>query len=146
MVETLIGAVVIAVAGLFVAYAYNTAEVGAVDGYVVHAEFNRVDGLEVGSDVRMSGIKVGTVLSQKLDPTTYMAHVTMSIDPSIELPDDSSIKISMEGLLGGNYLSLEPGGSDKLLASDGVIRYTQGSVDLIGLVSQAIFSAGEADE
>ncbi len=146
MVETLVGAVVIFVAGAFLFFAYTTADVADVAGYSVTADFDSVDGLTVGSDVRMSGIKIGTVTSQELDPNTYLARVTMSIDPKVQLPDDSSIKITAEGLLGGNYLSIEPGGSEDLIADGGKIQFTQGSIDLIGLVGQAIFSAGGSSD
>ncbi len=146
MVETLVGALVIFVAGAFLFFAYTTADVGDVTGYQVTADFDSVDGLTVGSDVRLSGIKIGTVTSQELDPNTYLAKVSMSIDPKVQLPDDSSIKITSEGLLGGNYLSIEPGGSEDLIADGGKIQFTQGSIDLIGLVGQAIFSAGGSGE
>ena len=146
MVETLVGAFVIVVAGAFLFFAYTTADVGDVAGYKVSADFDSVDGLTVGSDVRVSGIKVGTVTSQELDPNTYLARVSMSIDPKVQLPDDSSIKITSEGLLGGDYLAIEPGGSEDLIADGGKIQFTQGSIDLIGLVGQAIFSAGGSSE
>lgn len=142
MVETLVGALVIFVAGAFLFFAYTAADVGEVSGYQVTADFDSVDGLTVGSDVRLSGIKIGTVTNQELDPNTYLAKVSMSIDPKVQLPDDSSIKITSEGLLGGNYLSIEPGGSEDLIADGGKIQFTQGSIDLIGLVGQTIFSAG----
>ena len=146
MVETLVGAFVILVAGAFLFFAYTTADVGDVAGYQVNADFDSVDGLTVGSDVRVSGIKVGTVTSQELDPNTYLARVSMAIDPKVQLPDDSSIKITSEGLLGGNYLAIEPGGSEDLIPDGGKIQFTQGSIDLIGLVGQAIFSAGGSSD
>ena len=141
LVETLIGAAVVIVAAGFLIYGYSIAEVGEVGGYQVSAEFDRVDGLAVGSDVRMSGIKIGTVVEQKLNPQTYFAVVTMSLRPDIELPADTSAKITSEGLLGSNYVSLTPGGSEEMLTNGEEILFTQGSVDLIGLVGQALFSA-----
>ena len=114
-------------------------------GYKLIAEFDRIDGLTVGSDVRMSGIKVGTVIDQKLNKQNFYATVTLAINDDIELPDDTSAKITMEGLLGGNYVSLTPGGSFDLLTDGDEISYTQGSVDLIGLVSQAMFSTQNED-
>lgn len=140
-VETLIGAVVVIVAAVFVIYGYSIADVGNVEGYRVTAEFDRVDGLANGSDVRMSGIKVGTVVKQELNSQTYYALVTLSLRPDIELPADTSAKITSEGLLGGNYISLSPGGSEENLSDGDEIQFTQGSIDLIGLVGQAIFSA-----
>ncbi|WP_420561503.1 outer membrane lipid asymmetry maintenance protein MlaD [Tepidicaulis sp.] len=143
-VETLVGAAVIAVAAGFLAYGYSITDVGRADGYRLTAEFDRVDGLATGSDIRMSGIKVGTVVSQELNPQNYYARVTFKISPDIKLPSDSSAKITSEGLLGGNYVSILPGGSEDYLESGDEIQFTQGSIDLIGLVGQAIFSAQDS--
>lgn len=142
LVETLIGAVVLAVAGFFLAFAYSTAGVGGgVTGYELKAHFNRADGLNIGSDVRLSGIKIGTITGQTLDPKTYDAVVTFTVDGRYKLPDDSAAKIASESLLGGNYLSIEPGGSDAMLKPGENIKFTQGSVSLMDLIGQAIFSA-----
>ena len=145
LVETLVGAAVLVIAGLFVLYGYSVAEGDSGDGYALSAQFDRVDGLTVGSDVRMSGIKVGTVTGLKLDPDSYYANAEFTISGDISLPDDTSAKITSEGLLGGNYVSLSPGGSEDMLSEGDEILYTQGSVDLIGLVSQALFSAGDEE-
>jgi len=141
ILETLIGAVVLVVAGLFLAFAYSTAGVRAVGGYDLIAKFDRIDGLTVGGDVRLSGIKVGTISGERLDPESYRAVVSFTVDQSLKLPDDSSAKIASQGLLGGNYLSLEPGGSDVMLKPGQEVRYTQGSVNLMDLIGQAIFGA-----
>lgn len=143
LVETLIGAVVLLVAGFFLAFAYSTGGVGSgrVSGYELEARFTRADGLVVGGDVRLSGIKIGTITRQALDPKTYDAVVTFTVDSRYQIPEDSALKIASEGLLGGNFLSLEPGGSDKMLAPGGVVQFTQGSVNLMDLIGQAIFSA-----
>lgn len=140
LVETLIGAVVVVIAGVFLFYGYSNSGMRSASGYHVKAEFNRVDGLANGSDVRLSGIKVGTVVGQAIDPTNYQAVVTMSLAPDVKIPDDSSAKITSEGLLGSNYISLTPGGSEEYLAEGGEISFTQGSVDLMGLIGQAVFS------
>ena len=142
LVETLIGAVVLLVAGVFLAFAYTHTDAGAVSGYPLVAKFDRVDGLTVGADVKMSGIKIGTVTSQTLDPKTYQAVVHMNIAAQYKLPDDSTARVATESLLGGNYLELQPGGSPDMLAAGDQIEYTQGSVDLMGLIGQAIFSSG----
>lgn len=105
-----------------------------------------MDGLATGADVRMSGIKIGTVSSQELNRNNYYAVVTMSLTDEIALPIDSSAKITSEGLLGGNYVSLTPGGSEEMLRDGDEIQFTQGSIDLIGLVGQAVFSAQGGDE
>ena len=140
LVETLIGAVVLIVAGAFLMFAYNSSGAQAIHGYDLIAKFDRIDGLVPGNDVKMSGIKVGTIVEHTLEPDTFYAVVRIEIDPDIRLPDDSSAKITSEGLLGGNYLALEPGGSDELLEAGDEITITQGSIDLLGLISQAVFS------
>ena len=145
LIETLMGAVVLAVAGAFLFFAYSSAGTRIVDGYEVTARFDRVDGLAMGSDVRIAGIKVGTVVGQELDTETFRARIRMELDPAIELYEDASAKIATEGLLGGNYVDLDPGGGaiDMLEAGD-EITITQGSVDIVGLFGQAIFAATSA--
>ncbi len=145
VVETLIGAVVIAVAAVFLAFAYSTAKVGGnMAGYQLNARFSSVDGLNVGADVRLSGIKIGSITAQRLDPQTFAAIVTMTISNDIKLPEDTAAKVAAAGLLGSNYLALEPGGSEKDLAPGGEIKHTQGSVNLIDLIGQAVFGAAGA--
>lgn len=149
-VETLIGAIVIVIAGVFLFYGYSHSGMRSEAGYKVTAEFNRVDGLATGSDVRLSGIKIGTVVSQSIDPKNYKAVVTMNLATDVKVPDDSSAKITSEGLLGSNYIALMPGGSEDFLADGSQIDFTQGSIDLMGLIGQAVFSAtgakGDSDK
>ncbi len=92
----------------------------------------------------MAGIKVGSVVRQELNPETYLARVTLSIDSSVKLPGDTSASISSEGLLGGNFVDLAPGGDDQMIRSGGQIRFTQDAVDMVQLLSKFIFSAGQA--
>lgn len=144
-VETLIGAVVIAIAVGFLTFAYNSSGMRHKgDGYVLSAEFDNIEGVNVGTDIRMAGIKVGTVTAQTLNPENYQAVVSMSIDPNLKLTDDTSAKVTSEGLLGSKFISLEPGGSDTKLADGGVITYTQGAVDIWSLISQAMFDKSGA--
>ena len=138
-VETLLGAAVLAVALGFLAWAYGRSDAGDPGGYTLRAKFDRVDGLETGGDVRISGIKVGRVLAQELDPATFRAQVTFSIRNGIELPADSSAAIVSSGLLGGKYLSVAPGGDDRILADGGEINLTQSSVNLEDLIGRYIF-------
>ena len=112
-IETIVGALVIAVAAAFLYVGYHAVEIGGGGGYVITARFDRVDGISVGSDVRISGIKVGTVSKLELDQKTYLAAVSIDMAPTVQIPEDSSVKITSEGLLGGSYLSLEPGGSEE---------------------------------
>ena len=144
LIETLMGALVLGVAGMFLMFAYTTADLGRGGGYEVHADFTTVGSLRVGSDVRMAGIKVGSVVRQELNPETYLARVTLSIDSSVRLPGDTSASISSEGLLGGNFVDLAPGGDDQMIASGGQIRFTQDAVDMVQLLSKFIFSAWQA--
>ena len=142
LVETLIGAVVLLVAALFLAFAYNKAGVARVEGYELVAKFDKVDGIRVGSDVLMSGIKIGSVVGQKLDTKLYMAELTISVADGIELPVDSTIKVTASGLLGDKYLAVDPGGEDAMLKPGEAFRYVQGSVDLLDLLGKAIYSTG----
>ncbi len=139
-VETLIGAIVVAVAAAFLYFAYTSTNSAAIDSYELDARFQRVDGLNVGTDVRLSGIKIGNVAALTLDPRTYQARVHLSIRNDVKLPDDSSIMVTSTGLLGNSYLSVSPGGSDTMLAAGSSIRNTQGSVDLMSLIGR--FAAG----
>ena len=141
VIETVMGAVVIAVAALFMVFAYKTSQLRSVPGYQVTADFARVDGIRQGSDVRISGIKIGSVVAEEVDPKTFLANVRMSIDPKYKLPDDTVAEIISAGLLGDKYMSLVPGGSDKVIPPGGKITYTQSSVSLENLIGQMMFSA-----
>ena len=146
VVEALLGAVVLVVAVGFLVFAYTSTDVAAVEGYRVNAKFDRIDGLVVGGDVRLGGIKVGTIVAHELEPDTYLAVVRMDIDPRIKLPVDSSAEIISDGLLGSKYLSLVPGGDEEMLEVDGEIRFTQSPVSLENLIGQLIFSQGETKQ
>lgn len=140
-IETVMGGIVVVVALLFLVFAYNAANLkGTVEGYLVRAKFDRIDGIQRGSDIRMAGIKIGTVVDQKLDPATYLAVVTMNIHPEVKLPEDTSAAITSDGLLGDKYMVLTPGGAEDMIPHNGEITTTQGSIDLIGLVGKMIFS------
>ncbi|HEY1710249.1 MAG TPA: outer membrane lipid asymmetry maintenance protein MlaD [Rhizomicrobium sp.] len=139
-VETLVGAVVVAVAAFFLFFAFTSTGAGRVSGYDLQARFASADGVNSGTDVRLHGIKIGTVASMNLDPKTYQAVVHVQIRNDIKIPDDSTIKITSSGILGGNYVAILPGGSEKMLAAGGEIPNTQGSVDLFGLISRTINS------
>ena len=143
-VETLIGAAVLVIAGAFFFYAYNRTDTGTVSGYQLIAKFDRIDGISSGSDVRLSGIKVGTVTGMELDQKTYRALVHMSIASDIKVPDDSSIRVATVGLLGGSYLSISPGGSDTMMAANGEFSVTQGSVDFISLLGKVMMGGDES--
>lgn len=146
VIETVIGAVVIAVAVLFFLFAYQTADLDQVDGYTVNARFDRIDGITVGSDVRISGVRVGSVSAIDLDPTTYLAVVEMSIQPDLELPLDTVAVVASESLLGGRYMALEPGAEFDMIAPGGMIEFTQSTPGLEQLLGQVIFSLQDGGE
>jgi len=143
--ETVVGAAVVAAAAGFLIFAFTSArQAAASSGYPVVAKFERVDGVNVGSDVRLSGVKVGAVSDIALDPQTYQAKVRLTIEPSVKIPSDSVAKISTDGLLGGAYVSLEPGSETEMLKSGAEFEYTRGSVDLLTLLMQVVSSTGKS--
>jgi len=146
MIETVMGAVVLLVAVAFVVFAFRSASLSNAgrDGYQVTVEFNDASGLAAGTDVRMAGVKIGSVVEQRLNPETYFAVVTLGISDTVRLPSDSSARIIPDGLLGGNYVALEPGGADDFIAHGGKILYAQGSVNVVDLLGRFIFSAADA--
>jgi len=138
-VETVMGAVVLVVAAVFLFFAYTTSQVRAVSGYEVSANFDRVEGLRDGGDVRISGIKVGSIISQTLDPKDYVAVVRMSIDPAVKLPVDSVATIASSGLLGDKYLSIVPGAEDEFIKPGGKIVHSTPPISLESLIGQFIY-------
>ncbi len=141
-VETVMGAVVLVVAAVFLFFAYSTTQVRATGGYEVSARFGRVDGIRDGGDVRISGIKVGTIIGQTLDPKTFDAIVRMSIDPTIKLPKDTVASIASSGLLGDKYMALDPGGASETIPAGGQIGQTTPSMSLEALIGQYLFGLG----
>jgi phospholipid/cholesterol/gamma-HCH transport system substrate-binding protein len=137
-IETIMGAVVLVVAAVFLFFAYSTSRPPSLSGYDVTARFDRVDGLRDGGDVRISGIKVGSIVSQTLDPESYLAVVHMTIDTSIKLPVDTIATITASGLLGDNYLALVPGGDEDYIKPGGQITHTEAAVNLFSLINKYI--------
>jgi phospholipid/cholesterol/gamma-HCH transport system substrate-binding protein len=138
--ELLTGAVILLVAVGFLGYAVAHSGRTAASGYDLKAKFDHIDGLTVGSDVRMAGVKVGSVSNTKLDPESYLAVVTLSVQDNVKLPKDSSAEVTSDGLLGGKFLSLTPGGDTAMLPPGGTITITQSSVSLEQLLGKFIFS------
>ncbi|MBR72343.1 MAG: outer membrane lipid asymmetry maintenance protein MlaD [Rhodospirillaceae bacterium] len=139
--ETIMGGVVLAIAIAFIVFAYTRSSVATISGYEVSAKFTRIDGLVRGADVRVGGIKVGSVIGQNLDPLTYQAVVKMSISENIELPTDSTAAVVSDGLLGGKYVNLEPGGADEMMREGHIITYTQSSIMIDQLIGQFVFGS-----
>ncbi len=145
-VETVMGAVVLVVAALFLFFAYTTTEMRAVAGYELLARFDRVGGLRNGADVRVSGIKVGTVIQETLDPKTFEAIVRLTVQSDVKLPVDTVAAITSSGLLGSDFLSLTPGNEDETIKPGGAIAHTQPPMDLQSLIGQYIFSQGGGNQ
>ena len=143
IIETIMGAVVLVVAAAFIVIAFSSGEVAQVSGYEVVAEFDDATGVSSGSDVRMAGVKVGSVHSLELDPNSFFANVSMSIDESVQLPADTSARILSDGLLGNTYIALEPGGALENIEDGGRIEYTQGAVNLVDLLGRFVFGAAD---
>lgn len=142
--EALIGLLVIVMAIAFAWFAWlRTGGGTAVGAIEITALFPNTTGIEVGTDVRIAGLKVGAVTHQELDPQTFQVKATLAIDPKIKVPVDSSAAITSEGLLGGSYVALVPGGDPKPLKSGDVITDTQGAMDMMGLVGQFINRSGD---
>ncbi len=140
--EVATGAAVLVVAGGFLAYAVaNSGRSAAGGGYALHAQFNRIDGLALGADVRLAGVKVGTVTDEAIDPKTFLADIRFTVSDAIKLPRDSSAAVTSNGLLGGMYLSLVAGGDERTISPGGAITITQSAVNLEDLLGKFIFSA-----
>ena len=139
------GAVVLAVAGIFLAFAMAQSDLGAVKGYTLSASFANIGGLTSGSDVKINGIKVGTVTSQTIDQSSFDAEIKMSIDPHVQLPKDTVASIASDGLLGSIYLKLEPGRAPDKIPADGRIETTKNYEAIEDQVSRIIFLATDGD-
>ncbi len=142
--ETVIGAIVVAVAVGFLAFTYMRTGSGSLSGYEVLARLPKVDGLGIGTDVRISGIKVGSVSDMVLDPNNYLVTVHMNVRSDIKLPTDSSMMITSSGILGSSYLSITPGGDDAMIAPGGSIENTQAAnaTDLMSLAGRVMGGGG----
>ena len=140
-VETVLGAVVLLVASIFVYFAYSTAQVKAISGYQIEARFFKIGGLTTGSDVRVNGIKVGTVTNSFLDTKTFDAVIQMSIMPEVKLPTDTIASIGSEGIVGGKYVRISPGSVKNIIAENGSINQTKDYRSLEDQVGEIIFLA-----
>ena len=142
--EVLVGTGVLAIALGFLVYAVNATNIGSsTDGYQISASFRSVEGVTVGTDVRMAGVKIGSVTGLKLNAETFRADTEITLSEAIELPEDSAIAIQSEGLLGGNFVEILPGGSPFNLEEGGEIEDTQSSVSLITLLMKFVSGSNE---
>ncbi|KAF0221483.1 MAG: ABC-type transport system involved in resistance to organic solvent periplasmic [Rhodospirillaceae bacterium] len=136
--DTVTGAIVVAVAALALVLVYikDASKAGQVEGYSVTARFNRLDGISIGSPVRLSGVKIGSVVEETLDPE-FRAVTRLQIADDVALPADSTAVIRTDGLLGAKYIEIGPGGDDRPLKDGDNIIYTQDSMvieDLLELI------------
>ena len=141
-IETVMGAVVLIVAGVFLWMAHAVTNIQSSDGLILKAEFGAIGGLNIGDDVRISGIKVGKVIDTSLNPETYGATVMLSVDERISLPVDSAARIAASSLLGGNHVDILPGFEEDFLQSGAVIYDNRDTVNLTDLLGKAVFSGG----
>ena len=134
--DAFLGFTVLFITGLFLFYVYITLDTKLFksDGFRLHARFENIDGIVTGSKVKLSGVNIGTVKSISLEPESYYAFITMNFDKKFSFPDDTEASVQLEGLLGGSYISILPGGSDVMLLNDQEILYTQGSTSLLNLM------------
>lgn len=145
-VETIMGVVVLAVATLFMMFAYRVSDLQAVKGYELNARFMKVGGLNTGADVRINGIKVGSVVSQKINPLDYMVDVKLSLMPNISLPIDSTITIAGDGLMGDKFIKIEPGQSSQKMEPEGIFQNTHDAKSLEDMVGEIIFMVTNDDK
>lgn len=138
-VETIMGIVVLIVAVFFLLFAYRVSDLQVVKGYELNAKFLKVGGLNTGSDVRINGIKVGTVVNQRLDSDDFMVNVAMSISPDIKLPKDSEAAIVGDGLVGDKFIKIEPGKSKEYLTNGETFANTRDFKSLEDMVGEIIF-------
>lgn len=146
-VETIMGIVVLVVATLFMLFAYRVSDLQVVKGYEINARFMKVGGLNTGADVRINGIKIGTVLSQKINPEDYMVDVKMSILSNVLLPEDSVISVAGDGLMGDKFIKIEPGKSKEKMKPGSIVANTKDAKSLEDMVGEIIFMVtGDEDE
>ena len=142
--ETVVGVCVLIIAACFFNFVYTKSSWRSIDGYVLKAKFDRADGLTEGTDVKISGVRVGKIDSIEVDPKTFFAVVTFHISKDIKLPIDSGASVTSDGLFGGKYLSISPGGDEETLKSGEEIERTTGPMNLESLIGKFLFSKDEA--
>ncbi len=138
--EIIVGTFVLFCAIFFFSFSFKSAKINSEKGYEIIAKFDNIDGISNGSDVKISGVKVGTVSEQFLDEKTFRATLKILINNNVKIPLDSSAKIASEGLLGSKYLAINIGGDEEFIAAGGEILFTQSSVNFEDLLGKFIFS------
>lgn len=143
--EIIVGTFVLVCAAWFFFNSFKSAKIRTSGGYIVVAKFDDAGGIDAGSDVKISGVKIGTVENYILDGKTYRALVQLNIDNNVKIPTDSSAKIVSSGLLGEKYVELNPGGDEEFLKNGEEVRFTQSSVNFEQLLGKFMFSDKEKD-
>ncbi|MDR1982259.1 MAG: outer membrane lipid asymmetry maintenance protein MlaD [Holosporaceae bacterium] len=144
--ETIVGVFVLVIAIFFFNYVYTKSGWKGTDGYMLTAKFDKADGLSEGGDVKISGIKVGKIIEMKVDPDSFFAVVKFYVSKELQLPKDSSANVSSDGLFGGKYLSLVPGGDEELLKEGDEIENTSGPLNLESLIGKFVFSQNKENK
>ncbi len=145
-IETILGGVVLLTAAMFMFVGFLNVETGQVGGREMEAHFNAVDGLTIGSDVRIGGVKIGNVTDQFVDTDSYEAVIRFSVRDDVVLPSDSEVLIASNGLLGGKYLRIIPGSSDTKVGENGLLSNTRDALSLEDMLGRAIFLVTEQAE
>lgn len=135
--EILVGGLALVAFAGFVAFAF-TVNQHAISGYPLQARYNHIDGLELHTDVRLAGIRIGEVVDERLDPATDQAIVTMTIAHGVEIPNDSAAIIATEGILGSKFVKIDPGGDEQSLKPGATFDYVQDSVDFMHLLELVV--------
>ena len=139
MAETVVGAIVLGIAIIFAVFLWRFSDVGFGAGqYRVDAKFRSAEGITVGTDVRLAGVKIGSVSNLSLDTQTFQAIARLSIKPEYQMPDDSAAIISSEGLLGGSFVEIFPGGSYEFMEDGSEFGETQGAVSFISFLMKFV--------
>lgn len=144
--EIIVGTFVLFCAVFFFFSSVKSAKISEGKGYNVIAKFENIDGISGSSDVKISGVKIGTADSPMLDEKDFRAKVVLNIYESVKIPADSSIKVASEGLLGSKYLSISPGGDEEFLKNGEEILFTQSSINFEDLLGKFIFGSEKKNE
>lgn len=145
-IEAVLGAIVLVIAGFFLVFAYSSSQKNEVSGYNLLAKFEKVDGILIGSDIKLAGVKVGTIKTINIDPSSYQAVVTFSMKETLQIPVDSTASIVSEGLMGGKYISINPGMSQEMLKENGEITLTQSSLNFESLIGKYLLGGGSSSK
>ena len=145
-IETIMGLVVLSVAVLFLFFALRASDLNVVKGYPLHAKFMKVGGLSIGSDVRINGVKVGTVTNQKLDNEDYLVIVDFSIAHDVKLPSDSVVSVESDGLIGDKFVKIDPGKSKEILLPNSYFNNTKDFKTIEDLVGEVIFMVTDSGD